>query len=385
MLDHLRADRAHIEDLQARILHLESCILGLRLEQSQVQERVDSYKYYPVLTLPNELVSDIFLHTLPPYPQRPQLIGPFSPTVLTQICRSWRDVALGTPRLWSVINLNGDDPYPLTAEDSGTHIGAVQAQRRSHTFKLWLQRSNSCPLSIDFGIRSRADFGAALPHHARFEHLKIKIFSEDFRMFDSPMPLLQHLDLSIDDGKPMNASRSRVIIRDVPLLRTVILNDFASRVVLPWAQLTSLTLIFPLDFVPILVEATSLVHCTLLFHINRGDNGGPRPDIPLPCLESLDLHVIQHDGPAADFLSTFIVPALRSLRITERFLAPSPLDSLSAFISRSNCKLEELCLTSRRLLPKKAYRHAFPSLRKLCFEFESGMADNREDSDSSGS
>ncbi|KAJ7769247.1 hypothetical protein B0H14DRAFT_2967785 [Mycena olivaceomarginata] len=68
-----------------------------------------SYRY-PVLTLPNEIVGQIFAHVLPihraPSVQTPPLRGPDSPTLLAQICRQWRDVALETPALWRALSLN---------------------------------------------------------------------------------------------------------------------------------------------------------------------------------------------------------------------------------------------------------------------------------------
>ncbi|KAJ7917678.1 hypothetical protein B0H13DRAFT_2657737, partial [Mycena leptocephala] len=67
MLTNLDADRSRVADISAQILDLERSISALRIEKTQAQERLDSYKY-PVLTLPNEIVSEIFIHFLPPYP-----------------------------------------------------------------------------------------------------------------------------------------------------------------------------------------------------------------------------------------------------------------------------------------------------------------------------
>ncbi|KAJ7705931.1 hypothetical protein B0H14DRAFT_2415857, partial [Mycena olivaceomarginata] len=53
----------------------------------------------PVLTLPNEIISEIFVQFLPVYPLSSPSTGPFSPTLLTQICRRWREIALTTPLL----------------------------------------------------------------------------------------------------------------------------------------------------------------------------------------------------------------------------------------------------------------------------------------------
>jgi hypothetical protein len=57
----------------------------LQSEKQLAQERLDSYTY-PVLTLPNEIVGEIFVHVLPAYPLCPPLTGPDSPNSLAQIC-----------------------------------------------------------------------------------------------------------------------------------------------------------------------------------------------------------------------------------------------------------------------------------------------------------
>ncbi|KAJ7871612.1 hypothetical protein B0H13DRAFT_2554411 [Mycena leptocephala] len=84
MLSGLEADRTRIADLDAQISDLERSLSALREEKNLAQERLDSYKY-PVLTLPNEIVSNIFVHFLPAYPEYPPLAGLLSPTLLTHI------------------------------------------------------------------------------------------------------------------------------------------------------------------------------------------------------------------------------------------------------------------------------------------------------------
>ncbi|KAJ7700511.1 hypothetical protein B0H17DRAFT_925554, partial [Mycena rosella] len=54
---------------------------------------------YPVLTLPTEITSRIFVHCLPKHRRvRPSPTTP--PLTLAQICRHWREVALSTCQLW---------------------------------------------------------------------------------------------------------------------------------------------------------------------------------------------------------------------------------------------------------------------------------------------
>ncbi|KAJ7734749.1 hypothetical protein DFH07DRAFT_689007, partial [Mycena maculata] len=61
--------------------------------------RLDAYKD-PVLTLPNEIVSEIFVHLIPRSPKCPKITGFQSPIFLGRICRKWREIAFSAPTLW---------------------------------------------------------------------------------------------------------------------------------------------------------------------------------------------------------------------------------------------------------------------------------------------
>ncbi|KAJ7909680.1 hypothetical protein B0H13DRAFT_2661362 [Mycena leptocephala] len=353
MLSGLEADRARVAELEAQISHLERSLSALRIEKMLAQERLDSYKY-PVLTLPNEIVSDIFMHFLPPYPLFPPLIGLLSPTLLTQICRKWREIALGTPPLWSAI----------TSYHDSINISFDLAIR---AFDTWLNRSRCCPVSLRFDATDSymevAEFLAiVVPHRARWKYLKLSSWPSHLPILDGPMPLLCYLNLRL------LGSDAKVVTFEMPLLRTVVLNDTAAlSVVLPWAQLTSLTLlrVYPYECVPILQQTSSLVHCKL--ELFDSTNNQPRPDITLPCLESLTL-INPGRESVVDFLETLIVPALRSLEIPEDFLYHvNPIESLTAFISKSGCKLEEVRITGPRSVPSTSYRKAFPSIQNFSF------------------
>jgi hypothetical protein len=366
MLAALEEDRARVADLEAQISHLERSLSTLRKEKTLVQERLNSYKY-PVLELPNEIISDVFIHFLPPYPECPPLNGLLSPTLLTHICRRWREIALGTPALWRAIS---------------SYNNCIPFHAHASIFGIWLERSRLCPLSLRFGAsRPHADklLATVVPHRSRWEHLDLSLWQFHLSILEGPMPMLKQLHLTL----PASGSGEVFAFREVPLLRKVILNDAAaSGVTLPWAQLTSLTLlnVYPYECVPILQQTPNLVRSKLqvVFHHQPG------PDIALPCLESLTLELAASSGrPVKDFLQTFIVPALRSLEIPETILNV-PVESLTAFISKSNCKLEELHITGPRSVPKSAYRKAFPSIRKFSFTGDYyGLDDDEDLSDSS--
>jgi hypothetical protein len=212
----------------------------------------------------------------------------------------------------------------------------------------------------DYDYRpSKNVFSTVVAHRERWEYLKLYIYLSDFPTIEGRLPLLRHVDLTAE-ADPLG-----IIIHDAPLLRTAILSTIdLSNVILPWGQLTSLTLnrLEPYDCAPILQQTSNLVHCELILFDWQYDDSNPPPDIPLPCLESLTLN--DWEGALPGYLHTFVVPALRSLRVPEPWLEPNPIAALASFISKSGCKLQELHLTQISD-PGTPYHKAFPSIQNV--------------------
>ncbi|KAG1886170.1 hypothetical protein F4604DRAFT_1917876 [Suillus subluteus] len=92
----------------------------------------------PICRLPTEILSEIFLYCLPEdehwvYASR------LAPLLLTRICRQWREVAVGLPRLWCRLQLELC-PNPW--------------QDRAFGYDSWLKRSAACPLSLRLTCRT---------------------------------------------------------------------------------------------------------------------------------------------------------------------------------------------------------------------------------------
>ncbi|KAJ7038891.1 hypothetical protein C8F04DRAFT_331292 [Mycena alexandri] len=334
----LEAERIRVAEWDAQIMDLERALSAARAQRALIQKRLDSYKY-PVLTLPTEMVSEIFVHFLPVYPECPPFDGILSPTNLTHICRKWREVALATPRLWRAIRFCF--PPQLDA------------------FDLWLGRSGCCPISVGIGpyeSLTRPRFSSS--RCARWEHLRL----ESPILIESAMPLLRHLKIEFGDDYSFNP----VLFRDVPLLQSVFLNHYAAiSVTLPWAQLTSVVLdtMYPFECAPILQQTSNLTHCKLMLaHLRRSG----LPDITLPRLESLTVIGCNNSAgtPSAivGYLDTFIVPALRGLDILEEYLE-DPVHSLTTLISKSGCRPQKVSILGNRRVSKDTYCGAFPAIQ----------------------
>ncbi|KAK7052172.1 F-box domain-containing protein [Favolaschia claudopus] len=356
----LEQDRALVAETDAQIREIESQILKLEEQvtalknsisvlhsyKDPAQQRLDSYKY-PVLTLPNEIVSEVFLHFLPTYPEPPPFFGGLSPTTLTQICHRWRDIALTTPALWRAIDLRG-----FTVE-----WVALLAP-------VWLERSGCLPLSIRAAESELDDFasifGVLIPHRARWEQLDLKLDDpEHLEVLDGPLPLLRTLSVYL-----AHCSDHPLLLQSLPCLRTVVLDDYERpSLILPWSQLASLTLrcLYPAECVSILRQTQNLVHCNV--KIWAGQLPEDRlADLTLPRLETL-VFERGSDGVWRDFMQLLVTPALRSLKIREDLLDQTdPIASLNAFILRSGCTLNELLITRAFIHTDASYREAFPSI-----------------------
>ncbi|KAJ7454018.1 hypothetical protein B0H11DRAFT_2070014 [Mycena galericulata] len=358
----LAADRAQISNIDAQILELERSLQSLREEKAFIQGRLDAYTY-PVLTLPNEIVSEIFTHFLPKYPKFPPITGLRSPTLLCQICRKWRQIALSTPALWRAIRAIWFSQTLNTDRD---------------LLETSLKLSGSCPLSIvlifaeDEGPpQELATFIETLStYSARWEHLKLFVPLHMLRSVAGPLPLLRNLHLGYYFQQDFDADPTAAF-HDAPLLQTVYLHAYrdAYRAVLPWSQLTTLTvdLMEPMHCEVVLNLAVNLVHCELGIVHRQSDNIYLSLSTVTPLLH-LQFFALSHfHDPVPGFLDTLTLPALRKLRVAEGFLHPEPVATLATFLSRSGCTtLDELCITGSKL-PRHPYRAAFLSIASLMF------------------
>ncbi|KAJ6532839.1 hypothetical protein DFH09DRAFT_1043868 [Mycena vulgaris] len=183
--------RARIEDLDAQISDLENSLRKLKSERQSFQTQLDAFVYL-VLTLPNEITSEIFFQRGDTFGI--QISAPTSPLFLGHICRKWRDIALTTPSLWTEVALT---------------VGAVAAQE--HQLRLpetWLNRSRDCPISIVLhhnppavGVENSIHefIDSILSHRRRCRILSLVIPLCDIPLIDDEFPLLRVASIGISD------------------------------------------------------------------------------------------------------------------------------------------------------------------------------------------
>ncbi|KAJ7353205.1 hypothetical protein DFH08DRAFT_774177 [Mycena albidolilacea] len=344
------ADRAHLANVETQILELERSLSSLKEEKEAIRDRLAIYTY-PVLTLPNEIVSQIFVHFLPAFPHYPPPIGLLSPYLLCQICQKWRDIALATPALWSVISLSFHK--------------AGRVPQKLHYLQTSIERSGSCRLSLKLATRLDDSYLAELvhmviDHFRRVEYLDLSHWPAFGFPTDAELslPFLRGLKL----GDYFNAPVTRIM---APVLQQVVLQDFGGldNSFFPWSQLTAITVEWiRLDGYSYLInQLVNVVYCNL--GLCATDQLSLQ-DVTLSHLETFILRIFlgNHLPPGSGIMATLTLPALRRLQITETLLAgeDDPVNSIASLVTRSGCNLRELSIPDASTAHER-YRDTFPS------------------------
>ncbi|KAJ6589152.1 hypothetical protein B0H19DRAFT_1058201 [Mycena capillaripes] len=272
--------------------------------------------FYPVLTLPPEIVSEIFLNYLPTYPEIPPLLGISSPSLLCQICRHWRAIAVSTPVLWRAIRMDGAN-YRDSEEMLTAQLELVET---------WLSRSGDCTLSLS--LTEFSPNSVFLPrfletvalHCQRWEYVVLHNTPiEHLHLLRDEMPLLRNLTL--DHGLLLSGNVQdpvEVFLR-APRLKSVTTPQYflKTAIALPWAQLTHFDggRFYEDESREILRDATHLVDCRL--HIRRSYvERRPSFSVVHPHLH----HFVLRGAVGANvcrLLDSLTLPSLRTLEVFE--------------------------------------------------------------------
>ncbi|KAJ6466813.1 hypothetical protein C8R45DRAFT_1219175 [Mycena sanguinolenta] len=283
--------------LRNRLTEIDAQIALLKAERNIVQKKLRSIKY-PVLKLPFEVTSEIFVQCLPD-PEDADPIFDFSleelpvPVLLTQVCRTWRAIAFKTPRIWAVFRVD-IETWP---EDFS---------RGTLRLTEWLERAGISPLSFivrqepgstqiaplrkllsPILARSRQwrTIDLALPH----ADLVSKKFQSAVR---GNLPLLETLQIASVTTLGPNANPVMTAFELAPRLRRVALKNLRpTGILLPWQHLSHLSAesLNGIDCLHVLRSAVSLVECRFGSVHGSGIVTGTAPLLSRPALKVLHL------------------------------------------------------------------------------------------------
>ncbi|KAJ6588168.1 hypothetical protein B0H19DRAFT_1366849 [Mycena capillaripes] len=374
----LEADRVRVAHLGAQISKLERSLWVLQHAKALVQKRLDDYTY-PVLTLPPEIVSEIFIHLLPTYPRLLPKKCLLPVVKLDQICRQWRQIAFWTPALWRGMSVSLPEARSRRSIGMFGLYGSLTGiptimEGEVHALNLLLQRSGILPLSLALvtGFVARDEMAPFIQtvsaHSTSWEHLKLFTSLNHISSIDGPLLSLRSLAMGLyDEYDRGGVGLSRTSFNSAPLLRRVMLQRYSAIYdsVLPWSQLTVLIVdeILAEDCGFVLNHTKSLVYFRLTL-------SGVPPSAPIASLMRLKTLVLRalvpaHPvNPVPGFVDALTLPALRRLQVSEILLCPNPHSTLRALISRSACTLQKMHILAPRpsVDPCGRYRQAWPTV-----------------------
>ncbi|KAJ7241496.1 hypothetical protein B0H12DRAFT_1133550 [Mycena haematopus] len=371
---------------------------------------------HPILSLPPELISLIFIHCLPPFAE----LRPYkAPLLLTRICGAWRALALRTPALWASV------AFKLFYDSTATN--PILHDLKFRKLAWWLAQGAAHPLRLN--LHCHQPHPAAVPllvaHAARWADVDLFLHPSTLTAFSAAvesgsgaleLPCLRRLTLGCwplrfsrtadaddaDANAEENSNGALPLITafaNAPRLTNVSLLKLPlSAVILPWAQLTNLfaSCADVDDVARVLRLAPALQHLQLDFRDwpapeeqqfsadVDGDMDVSSSNVIHESLTSLTLHThpalvvplslllggalpplsLPSPSPLAGGGVQLTLPSLTSLSLPP--LAAADLSALVAFTARSRLShtLRELTLALTPL-PRGAILAVLSSLKSL--------------------
>ncbi|KAK7062350.1 F-box domain-containing protein [Favolaschia claudopus] len=306
----------------------------------EIQKSLTAPASYPVLSLPNEIMSEIFVHCLPDPSERSDFYAlttntKLAPFLLLQVCSKWRRLAIATPMLWTALCLDFETPMHF--------FEAVILESFLSDF---VMRAGSVPMSLDLigNVEEQEDGQRVLStlfNHVspRLERLNLDTDIKYYHLLSFSFPRLRELSLghgfNYEEDLANLEDHPIQTFRDTPLLQELYLFSGArpSQYTLQWKALSVLRAdaFTSQDCVDALLLAPSLTSCTVgevvsqpnlpnVLHSNmKGFDiysfGGPYTlfqALAFPNLETLKMHYVDTDNVhVVEFISRFATSLLK--------------------------------------------------------------------------
>ncbi|KAJ7663130.1 hypothetical protein DFH06DRAFT_1087941, partial [Mycena polygramma] len=142
--------RSKLDEVTAEIVRHRAYMNVLEDKRRELEMQLARI-VYPVLSIPPEILSQIFLACLPSHGRvRPSPLTP--PLTLAQVCSYWREIALSSCQLWSSLDLLIPYNYDGTPRkywdfpNGKPYIDRMRGMRSLQ--ETWLARAKEHPLSL---------------------------------------------------------------------------------------------------------------------------------------------------------------------------------------------------------------------------------------------
>ncbi|KAJ7693817.1 hypothetical protein B0H17DRAFT_479932 [Mycena rosella] len=368
--------RARLADIDGEITQQKRVLHDLKETRASVQSQLDR-DVYPVLTLPPEITSEIFIQCLPT--GNAKVLLSQAPFLLLRICRQWREIALSTPGLWTTLNLN--------AVKLRDRVSRQFPERWVNLAAGWLRRAGSHPVSVTLRhppeeepthVMYQPDLAFLRQISHQLESLEVHgleqepeenaYFLQQLDFTPGSFPLLRRLIFGPGESGTALDECWFAFFSDALQLRELALLGEAvtASIPLPWHQLTKFTgCEFLLnECVEVLRLAPDLEECT--FSIQSPTGSPPPQSVIHPHLKTLSI-LPDSDGDCwSDILAFLTLPNVEALQ----FAGMSDLDtsSLEAFLSRSSASLRTFSVSPDRWADFSHWEQCFrlmPDLERL--------------------
>ncbi|KAJ6594282.1 hypothetical protein B0H19DRAFT_1366185 [Mycena capillaripes] len=376
-------------DFKPLIVAAESNILRLTSEKEKLELALQKersvlarlwFMVTPIGKLPTEVLVEIFMHLVHAnWEALPESDRPYSPSpcthqafLLSQVCPHWRQITNNTPQLWN-------------ADVIDVRLARKHTSTAAYIFGLKTLLERSTPLSISVSLTLDSGELVAFPEALtqvtetiiqtmvptthRWKYLKLDSFSSRrFTLPEGTFHVLESLDVAFDAYAHIDPIRS---FFPAPRLQRLALwingRDF-ELLLLPWAQLTHLKVVFPSPSGcrAILLQCARLVSAEVITSEWDFEQIADATTTVLPFLETLKVRFdagYDEVGRVEPFFEPLVLPALHTLDLT---FDPAPgvvwlAHAFSAFqlhsphidhISLTNCPISSADLTTLlRLAP----------------------------------
>ncbi|KAF7317631.1 F-box domain-containing protein [Mycena kentingensis (nom. inval.)] len=331
--------QAALTTARARFAVQSRLAIQFRCEKSALTTSLEN-STFPVLSLPNEITSLIFIACLPSEGDvRPSHRR--APLLLLRVCRHWRRVALDMAQLWCSLDLNvGRGDWRCISlkrgswEDVKTWFARAKNQYLSLTIRQWRSWPDARPSEHDCWPPS---FDNVFDSKIQF----LKKLSADVSAFQmkgiigrtTRLPELREIaGMFESDGLAE-------LLKRAPGLQTLRLSRPSLETIrhIESASLTTLNLgwtsLILADFLAI------LKHCPSLANFWAGSiDDSPAPIQPVVFSQMISLHLRDQGGNVL-FLNAITLPRLHTLLLRLPHDDTTNKSVLAAFLDRSRCPL----------------------------------------------
>ncbi|KAJ7180973.1 hypothetical protein C8R46DRAFT_595986 [Mycena filopes] len=326
----ISAGRDRLSALNAKIAAVEATLEQLVRESDSIENAVRTHEWSisPLRRMPTEILSLIFVFTLPPH----QTDVEHAPWDISAVCARWRAIVTSQARLWTTVYIDLDYVHPQYSDE---------------LLKTQLSRSGDLPLDVTISMEERPledtdsdSLQIICDHCRRWDVLSVSgpylLYTAFDDCMEGPATILRELQAQVITERGFLPLHKVHAFGDTPLLKRVDIHsapylwsrpiDF----VLPWPQLLQYSGSIAWDrHLFVLRSAGNLVECTLEIH---EVSDVPQTLVLLPSLLRLSLS-------QSKFLDCLDTPALLELYCD---YTPDVLP----FLRRQSCPLQTLVLRS---------------------------------------